>query len=78
LINWGGYGTNPIYVNNWSLLARSAANQPWVTVAQGGFPNSSTTLVNLDFAATDVRLVASSPANWIGVYELKLNGVPLQ
>ncbi len=77
LIYWGGYGTNPIYVSNWSLLARSAPDQPWVTVAQGGFPNSPTTLVNLDFAATDVRLVASS-VNWIGVYELKIDGVPLQ
>ncbi len=76
-INWGGFGTNSIYVSNWSLLARSAPSQPWVTVAQGGFPNSPTTLVNLDFAATDVRLVASS-VNWIGVYELKINGVPLQ
>jgi len=76
-IYWGGYGTNSMYVSNWSLLARSAADQPWVSIAQGGFPNASTTLVSLDFAATDVRLVASS-ANWIGVYELKLNGVPLQ
>jgi len=75
-ITWGVYGTNPIYVSNWSLLARSASDQPWVSIAQGGFPNASTTLVNLDFAATDVRLVASS-VNWIGVYELKLNGVPL-
>jgi hypothetical protein len=76
-IDWGGFGTNPIYVSNWSLLARSAPGQPWVTLAQGGFPNSPTTLVNLDFAATDVRLVASA-ANWIGVYELKIDGVPLQ
>ena len=76
-IYWGAYGSNPNYVSSWSLLARSAPGQPWVTVAQGGFPNSSSTLVNLDFAATDVRLVASS-SNWIGVYELKLNGVPLQ
>ena len=76
-IKWGQYGTNPIYVNSWSLLARGGANQPWVAVAQGGFPNSSTMLFNLDFAATDVRLVASS-TNWIGVYELTLNGVPLQ
>ena len=76
-ICWGVYGTNMNYVSNWSLLARSAPDQPWVTVAQGGFPNSSTTLVTLDFAATDVRLVASS-SNWIGVYELKLDGVLLQ
>jgi len=75
LITWGQYGSNSVYVNSWSLLARSAASQPWVTLAQGGFPNSPTTLVNLDFAATDVRLVADS-ANWIGIYDLALKGLP--
>jgi hypothetical protein len=75
-INWGSFGTNPIYINSWSLLARSGPNQPWVTIAQGGFPNSATTVLNLDFAATDVRIVADS-VNWIGIYELQLKGVPL-
>lgn len=73
LITWGQYGTNPIYVNGWSLLARSAAGQPWVTLAQGGFPNSATTQANLNYAATDLRVVADS-ANWIGIYELQLSG----
>jgi hypothetical protein len=75
LINWGQYGSDSIYVSSWSLLARRAANQPWITLAQGGFPNSTTTLVKLDFAATDLRVVADS-TNWIGIYELDLTGIP--
>ena len=77
IINWGRYGSNPIYVSSWSLLARSGPGQAWVTLTGGGFPNSPTTLVNLDYAATDVRLVADS-ANWIGVYEVQFNTAPLQ
>jgi len=73
LITWGQYGSNSIYVSSWSMLARSAADQPWVTLAQGGFPNSTDTLVNLNFAATDVRVIADS-TNWIGIYELQLDG----
>jgi hypothetical protein len=76
-ISWGVFGTNPSYVSSWSLLARNGANQPWVTLTTGGYPNSATTILNLDFAATDVRIVAGS-ANWIGIYELQLKGVPLQ
>lgn len=76
-INWGGFGTSPVYVRSWSLLARNGANQQWVTLATGGFPNSTTTLLNLDFAATDVRIIADS-VNWIGIYELRVNGSPLQ
>lgn len=77
LINWGRYGSNPIYVSSWSLLARSGPGQAWVTLTGGGFPNSPATLVNLDYAATDLRLVVDS-ANWIGVYELQVNRAPLQ
>jgi hypothetical protein len=76
-INWGVFGTNPVYVSSWTLLARNGANQPWATLATGGFPNSATTLLNLDFAATDVRIIAGS-VNWIGIYELQMKGVPLQ
>lgn len=76
-INWGAFGTNSAYVGSWSLLGRNGANQPWATLATGGYPNSATTLLNLDFAATDVRIIADS-INWIGVYDLRINGVPLQ
>jgi hypothetical protein len=76
-INWGAFGKDPAYVSSWSLLARNGADQPWVTLSTGGFPNSATILLNLDFAATDVRIVADS-VNWIGIYELQIRGLPLQ
>jgi F5/8 type C domain len=76
VITWGMYGANPIYVSSWSLLARSAPGQPWVTLAQGGFPNGPTTLVTLSSFAIDIRLIAESYNNWIGVYELAINGIP--
>jgi hypothetical protein len=77
IIDWGTFGTQPGYIQRWALLARSGADQPWVTLVQGAFPNSSTTVVSLDYAATEVRLVADGP-NWIGVYELQLTGGPLR
>jgi hypothetical protein len=77
-ITWGYFGTNPIYIQNWSLLGRNGAGQPWVTLAQGGFPNSNATGLSLDFLGTDLRVVASS-SNWIGIYDLQINvPVPLQ
>src|SRR5207247_8518970 len=39
LITWGYFGTNPLYIQSWSLMGRDGAGQPWVTLAQGGFPN---------------------------------------
>jgi hypothetical protein len=76
-INWGAFGTNPAYVGSWSLLARNGTSQPWITLATGGSPNSATTLLNLDFAATDLRIIAGS-VNWIGIYDLQIKGSPLQ
>jgi len=76
-ISWGVYGSNALYVNSWSLLARNGASQPWTAIAQGGFPHSATTLLNLDFVASDVRIVADGP-NWIGIYDLKIKGTSLQ
>jgi hypothetical protein len=73
-ITWGYFGTNPLYIDSWSLLARNGAGQPWVTLAQGGFPNSAATQVSCDFLATDVRIIAGSSLNWIGIYELNLSG----
>ena len=75
-INWGPFGTNPAYVSSWTLLGRNGATEPWVTLGAGGFPNTAAALLNLDFAATDIRIVADS-VNWIGLYELKIKGAPL-
>jgi hypothetical protein len=69
---WHNFGTHPLYVQSWALLGRYGADQPWVTLAQGGFPNSSTTDVSLDFRVTDLRVIASGP-NWIGIYDLQVN-----
>jgi hypothetical protein len=71
VVDWGYFGTNPAYIQSWSILARSGSSQPWVTLVQGSFPNSSITVVGLDYAATDLRLVADS-TNWIGIYGLQL------
>jgi len=76
-IDWGAYGTNPLYVNSWSVLGRGGPNQPWTTLLQGGFPGSAITTLQLNFAATDVRIVADA-ANWIGIYEAQFNGTPAQ
>jgi hypothetical protein len=77
MVDWGSFGTNPAYIQSWSLLARSGSDQPWVTLAQDTFPNRSITVVSLNYTATEVRLVADG-MNWIGIYELQLEGVPLQ
>ena len=77
VVDWGYFGTNPAYIQSWSILARSGSNQPWVTLVQGAFPGRAITVVSLDYTATDLRLVADG-TNWIGIYELQLEGVPLQ
>ena len=76
-ITWGYFGTNPIYVDNWSVLGRNGANQPWTTVAQGGFPNAASSSMGLETVATDLRLVAHSAQNNIGSYEFQLYGLPV-
>lgn len=73
-INWGSFGLNSAYIGAWSIMGRNGATNPWVTLAQGGFPNSADTVSMLDAYATDVRLLASSTRNWIGAYELSLKG----
>ena len=77
VVDWGYFGTNSAYIQSWAIVARSGAEQPWVTLVQGAFPNRATTVVSLDYVATEVRLIADGP-NWIGIYELQLEGVPLQ
>ena len=75
-ITWGYFGTSPIYINTWTLLGKNDSG--WLNLGQGGFPNSNTTHLDFDFTGTDLRLVASSDFNWIGAYEVRLNGaVPL-
>jgi hypothetical protein len=76
LITWGAYGANPIYVTSWSLLGRNGSGQPWSILAQGGNPGSISSGVNLDAVVTDLRMVAASTHNSIGIYELGLFAAP--
>jgi hypothetical protein len=65
-----------MYIQSWSLMGRNGAGQPWITLSQGGFPNSNATDLSLDFFGTDLRVVASA-SNWIGIYDLQIN-VPVR
>ncbi len=70
---WGYFGTDPIYVNSWSLYGRNGTNGSWDLIQTGGFPNASETDIPVDTTTTDLRLTASGN-NWIGVYEFKAYG----
>lgn len=71
-ITWGDFGTNPAYINSWTLSGRNSDGH-WLPLSSGGFPGSSSTTVQLNNFLTDLRLVASSPFNWIGIYEMQVN-----
>src|SRR5215472_4363883 len=76
LITWGYFGVTPNYIQSWSLLGRNGQGQDWTTLAQGGFPNSTTTQANFDAIATQLRLIATSSADWIGIFDVQINGSP--
>jgi hypothetical protein len=72
VITWGYYGITPGYIDSWTLLGRNGADQPWTTLAQGTFPNTNSSTISFDFTADEMRIVANSLNNWIGIYELAL------
>jgi hypothetical protein len=72
IITWDYFGTIPGYVDSWTLLGRNGANQEWITLSQGGFPNTSSSTISFDVSVDQIRIVASSGNNWIGIYEVGL------
>lgn len=76
VINWGTFGTNPIYISSWSLLGRNGAQDSWHLLDSGAFPNGEWTTVGVNTTVTDVRLIADSSQNWIGVYDVRIYGTP--
>lgn len=77
-VQWGYFGANPIYINNWSLSSRIGQGD-WTPIGSGGFPDSNSTNVQADIVATDLQLTASSSLNWIGAYELAISAsAPVQ
>jgi hypothetical protein len=75
-IDWGKFGTNPAYINSFSVLARNGAQQPWQTLVKGGYPGQPTSAPAIDCTATDLRIVGDS-SNWIGVYEIRVFGTTI-
>jgi hypothetical protein len=71
-INWGYFGTNPAYINGWSMYGRIGESN-WLSLGSGGYPNSTITTVQMDTMLTDVRLTAHSSANWIGAYDMSVS-----
>jgi hypothetical protein len=76
IINWGYFGQNPAYISSWSLLGRNAPTDSWTVLAQGQYPNQATTGVMTNSQVRELRLKANSTRNFVGVFELKLYGLP--
>ncbi len=72
VINWGNFGAISGYIDSWTLLGRNGKDQPWAVLAQGGFPNTNSSTISFDSTVDEVRIVATSLNNWIGIYELGL------
>lgn len=72
LLNWGYFGADPVYIQNWILYGRNEPQDTWQALAQGGPPNAETTAVELDTYASQLRIAASG-LSWIGMYELVVN-----
>ncbi len=69
-LNWGLFGSNPIYIQNWTLYGRQSSTGSWQTLAQGAAPGAETSTVEVDTYASQLRIAATAP-NWIGMYELQ-------
>jgi len=76
-INWGYFGTSPMYVQRWTIFGQQDGEFGWTALAQGGFPGAEQTQANINRRVRRLRLRAVS-FNWIGVYELSAVGAPIQ
>lgn len=73
---WGGFGTDPIYIDAWRLYGLRQGATTWELVAQGPFPNSSQTTIPVHNRYCKLRLAADSAADAIGMYEVRVFGLP--
>jgi hypothetical protein len=76
-VNWGMFGTNPVYINQWRLLGLRSGSSTWELVARGGFPESDTTTVGVANRYRKLRVAADSKTSHIGIFEVEVFGVPL-
>jgi hypothetical protein len=76
IIDWGDFSQNALYISSWSLLGRSSPTARWRVLAQGQYPNQATTSVMPNAQVRELRLMANSSRNFVGVLELTLYGLP--
>jgi len=74
-IDWGYFGTSPLYVQRWTIFGQRDGEFGWTRLAQGGFPGADATQTEIHRTVRRLRLRADGP-NWIGVYEFSVNGAP--
>ena len=75
-LNWGYFGTNPIYIQTWILYGRKNPTDSWQVLGQGGFPGVETTSLTVDSYVSQLRIAATS-TRWIGMFELSAAAAPL-
>lgn len=75
-LNWGYFGSDPVYIQAWILYGRKNPTDSWQALGRGGFPGAETTNVILDSYASQLRIAATS-AKWIGMFELSAAATPL-
>lgn len=74
-IHWGYFGSSPLYVQNWQVLGQANNDIGWTPVASGGYPGTVESQVGIHRSFRRLRVKASGP-NWLGIYEMSVNGVP--
>ena len=76
-LNWGYFGTNPLFIQSWTLYGRRSQMDAWQVLQQGGFPGKETTTAELDTEVSQLRIAATS-SHWIGMFEVSVAAsVPL-
>ena len=70
---WGVNGENSDYVKDWMLSGKTEKGD-WKTLAEGGFPGVSKTMINTSATISALRIQASGKVQWIGIYELRVRG----
>lgn len=76
-LTWGSYGRDPNYIQSWTLEGKedTSSNTPWKKLASGDkSPASDNSVVKLEkIELAQLKIKASGP-NYIGIYELGING----
>ncbi|MFA5052300.1 MAG: T9SS type A sorting domain-containing protein [Patescibacteria group bacterium] len=62
------------YIDSWEILALNPDGTSWQQLHSGGCPNTDNFSGEVAHPTRAIRIKAHSNANWIGLYELTVNG----